>query len=79
MHFLIAATNLGGQGQFLNDFVLPAIPWVLIVVFFLLFLGPLSRRQRQRAAEANQRAFDHWDRLEKKLDRIIEILDRGPV
>lgn len=80
MHFPIAvATNLSGQPQFLNDFLLPAIPWILIVVFVFLFIGPISRRQRQRAAEINQRALDHWDRLEKKLDRIIEILERGPV
>ena len=80
MHFLIAvAANSGGQGQFLTDFLVPLIPWVLIVFFVYLFMGPLARRQRQRVEEVIQREQERWDRLEKKLDRIIEILDRGPV
>ena len=60
----------------LTDVLLPLIPWIIILVFIMLFL-PKVRRQSGQAARLNQRATEHWDAVERKLDRVIELLASG--
>lgn len=57
----------------LMDFLISLIPWVFVflVVWFAVFR--MVRRQNAHMA----RARDHWQALEAKLDRLIEIAERG--
>lgn len=56
----------------LADFVLPIIPW-LIVFGFVWFL--VLRMLRGQNAHM-RRAREHWDAVERKLDRLIELAER---
>jgi flagellar biosynthesis/type III secretory pathway M-ring protein FliF/YscJ len=54
------------------DFVLPLIPW--IVVFIFVWFVVLRMRRGQNAHM--RRAREHWEAVEKKLDRLIDIAER---
>ena len=56
--------------------LLPFIPWALVLVFlyFVAFRG--LRGQQRKAAENAARARQHWDAVEAKLDRLVELAER---
>lgn len=57
----------------LMDFLISLLPWifVFIAVWFVVFR--MVRRQNAHMA----RAQEHWRALEAKLDRLVEIAERG--
>lgn len=54
------------------DIVLPLIPWVVVFVFVWFVLLRMFRHQNAQM----RRAREHWDAVEKKLDRLIDIAER---
>ena len=56
----------------LADFVVPLIPW--IVVFVLVWFVVLRMLRGQNSHM--QRAREHWEAVENKLDRLIDIAER---
>jgi len=77
MHCLIDITINSEPGT-LTDLLIAFIPWLIIVTLGFLSIKPLTRRLRRNTA-IGERVLQHNDAVQKKLDRIIEILDRGPV
>lgn len=77
MHCLTAIT-INSEPATLTDLLVPFIRWLIIVTFGFLSIKPLARRFR-RNTEIGERVLQHNDAVAKKLDRIIETLDRGPV
>jgi len=61
--------------NFITDIIMPLVPWVVIVPVLLIFFLPMARRQRAQSARLNQRAIEHWDAVERKLDRLIELVE----
>ena len=62
----------------LMDFVVPLIPWLLIFVFIWFFVFRVTRRQSAVNAGYMERARQHMDAVEAKLDRLITLNERGP-
>ncbi len=54
------------------DFVLPLIPWVVVFVFVWFVVLRMLRGQNAQM----RRAREHWEAVEKKLDRLIDIAER---
>jgi hypothetical protein len=63
------------QSIWLN-IVLPLIPWIIVfgAIWILVFRG--LRSERARVRQSNERAHAHWDAVEAKLDRIIQLLEQ---
>jgi hypothetical protein len=80
-HFLLAGILADSQAPNpVTDILLPLVPWVLVFLILLIVLPKIRRQsgqQREQQGRLNQRASEHWDAVERKLDRIIELLETG--
>lgn len=54
------------------DVVLPLVPWVVVFVFVWFVVFRMLRGQNAQMS----RAREHWEAVEKKLDRLIDIAER---
>jgi len=79
MHYLIAlAANPNVQSENLPDVVIHLLPWLVSIVLMILLIKPLINHF-WRVSEINERIMRDCDLLEEKLDKIIQILERGPI
>jgi len=62
----------------LMDFVLPLIPWLLIFAFIWFFVFRILRGNLQRTNVHMDRARQHMDAVEAKLDRLIALNEQRP-
>lgn len=58
------------------DMILPAIPWLIILVVMWIVIYRKLRSESATAQQANERTDARWSAMESKLDRIIALLER---
>ena len=64
-----------GSRSFFRQLLVMWLPLIVIIgvwIYFIRKMGPTTRTQR----EAIERSIPHMEALERKLDRIIELLER---
>lgn len=78
MYWIIALADSNAQPTTLLDVLFHLFPWLVCFVLIFLLMIPAVSHVR-RVSEINERIMRDCDLLEEKLDKIIEILERGPI